>query len=346
MATREDYRILGVSPRASWEEIQRRYRLLAWQYHPDHHPEDPEAAAQFRRLTAAYDALSQVKNKPRVSAQKYKYVRPSFRHKKEVFEEFFGIERPGSPLQQSPGPDFRYDLQISFLAAIRGMETAIQVHRDLNCSHCGATGMDPGSRSQECPDCQGHGRHGGPGMLRFGPFCQRCRGRGRITTRECPHCHGQGYTWGISHYHLRIPPGTVDGTRLCLTGEGGQGFQNGPPGNLEVRIHVEPHYFFTRVGNDLHCRLQVSFAQAALGGMVNVPTLDGCRPLNLPRGTQSGKVFRLPGGGAPGGPRQAPGDQLVEVVVTTPGNLSPGQKAILEELASLERERVSGTGYE
>ena len=187
---------------------------------------------------------------------------------------------------------------------------------------------------------------GGPGLLRFGPFCQRCGGRGRITPKSCPHCQGQGYTWGTSRYHLRIPPGTVDGTRLCLTGAGGQGFQNGPPGNLEVLIHVEPHYFFTRVGNDLHCRLQVSFAQAALGGPVSVPTLDGCRLLNLPRGTQSGKVFRLPGGGAPGGPRHLPGDQLVEVVVTPPGNLSPGQRAILEELASLEQEQASGAGYE
>ncbi|MFZ5452792.1 MAG: DnaJ C-terminal domain-containing protein [Thermodesulfobacteriota bacterium] len=344
MATREDYRILGVSPRATWEEIQRRYRLLAWQYHPDHHPEDPEAAAQFRRLAAAYEALRQVKDRPRAGDRKY--VRPRFRNKRQVFEEIFGIERPGSPLQQSPGADFRYDLQISFLAAIRGTETDIQVHRDLSCSHCQGTGMDPGSRSQECPDCQGRGRNGGPGMLRFGPLCKRCRGRGRITPRACPHCHGQGYVWEINHYHLRIPPGTVDGTRLCLTGAGGQGFQNGPPGNLEVRIHVEPHYFFTRVGNDLHCRLQVSFAQAALGGLVNVPTLDGCRPLNLPRGTQSGKVFRLPGGGAPGGPRHSPGDQIVEVVVTTPGNLSPGQKAILEEFASLEREQMSGAGYE
>ena len=345
MATREDYRILGVSPRATWDEIQRRYRLLAWQFHPDHHPEDPEAAAQFRRLAAAYDALRQVKDKTRRATAR-KYVRPRFRNKGQVFEDIFGIERPGSPLQQSPGADFRYDLQISFLAAIQGMETDIQVHRDLNCSHCGATGMDPGSSHQDCPDCQGYGRNGGPGMLRFGPLCKRCRGRGRITTRDCPHCQGQGYTWGISHYHLRIPPGTVDGTRLCLAGAGGQGFQNGPPGNLEVRIHVEPHYFFTRVGNDLHCRLQVSFAQAALGGLVNVPTLEGCRPLNLPRGTQSGKVFRLPGGGAPGGPRRARGDQLVEVVVTTPGNLSPGQKAILEEFASLEQEQMSGGGYE
>lgn len=340
MATQEDYRILGVSPRATWEEIQRRYRVLAWQYHPDHHPEDPEAAAQFRRLVEAYDALRQVKNNPRAAAQKY--VRPRFRNKRQVFEEFFGIERPGSPLQQSPGADFRYDLQIPLLAAIRGMETDIQVPRDLSCPHCRSTGTAPGSSYQDCPDCQGRGRKGGPGLLRFGPFCERCRGHGKITTQACPHCQGQGHLWETRQYHLVIPPGTVAGTRLVLAGEGGQGFQNGLPGNLEVIIHVEPHLFFTRVGNDLHCRFHVSFAQAALGGMVDVPTLDGCRSLHLPRGTQSGKVFRFPGGGAPGGPQQPPGDQIVEVVVTTPANLSPGQKTILEEFANLEREQLSG----
>ena len=341
MATQEDYRILGVSRRATWEEIQRRYRVLAWQYHPDQNPEDPAAASQFRRLVEAYDALRQVKRKPRAAAQKY--VRPRFRNQQQIFEEFFGIERPGSPLQQSPGADFRYDLQIPFLAAIRGMETDIEVPRDLNCRYCNSTGTAPGSGYQICPDCRGRGRQGGPGLLRFGPLCERCQGRGKITTQACPHCQGQGYFWGTSSYHLEIPPGTVDGARLRLAGEGGQGFRNGPPGNLEVIIHVEPHCFFTRVGNDLYCRVPVSFAQAALGGLVSVPTLNGSRPLKLPRGTQSGKRFRLPGGGAPGGSEQPPGDQIIEVVVTTPGNLTPGQRAILEELASLEREQLSGT---
>ncbi|RJR41362.1 MAG: J domain-containing protein [Deltaproteobacteria bacterium] len=340
MATLEDYRILGVSPRATWEEIQRRFRTLAWQYHPDHHPENPDAAAQFRRLAEAYEALHRIKSKPRAAAQKY--VRPRFRNKQQIFEEFFGIERPGSPLQQSSGADFRYDLQISFLAAIRGLETEIQVPRDMGCRHCRSTGTVPGSGHQECPDCQGRGRKGGPGLLRFGPLCGRCQGRGKTATQACPHCQGEGYLWLNTRYHLRIPPGIVDGSRLQLAGGGGQGFQNGPPGNLEVIIHVEPHFFFSRKGNDIHCRLPVSFAQAALGGKVSVPSLDGYRTLNLPRGTQSGKVFRLPGGGVPGGLQQPAGDQIVEVVVTTPAALSPGQRAILEEFADLEREQLTG----
>ena len=340
MATRNHYRILGVSPGATWEEIQRRYRLLAWQYHPDHHPDDPEAAVQFRQLAEAYDALRQVKDKPRGAAQFY--LRPRFRGKKKVFEEVFGIERPGSPLQQSPGADFRYDLQISLHAAMRGLDTEIQVPQVMGCEPCRATGLAPGSLYQDCPDCRGRGRQGGPGLLRFGPRCQRCQGRGRIVARACSYCGGQGQLWETRCFHLRIPPGIEDGARLRIAGEGGRGFQNGPPGNLQVIIHVEPHVFFTRAGNDLYCQFPVSFARAALGGTVRVPTLDGCRDLDLPRGTQTGKVFRIPGGGAPGGPQRPPGDQIVEVVVTTPGNLSPGQKKILEELAHLERQQMSG----
>jgi molecular chaperone DnaJ len=212
----------------------------------------------------------------------------------------------------------------------------------LSCHHCRATGLAPGSSHQVCPDCQGRGRQGGPGLLRFGPLCERCQGRGQTTVQACPHCRGQGHLWETHQYHLRIPPGIEDGARLRLAGAGGPGFRNGPPGNLEVFIHVEPHLFFTRVGNDLHCRLQVSFAQAALGGMVRVPTLDGSRDLDLPRGTQSGKVFRFPGAGAPGGPQQRPGDQIVEVVVITPSDLSPGQKAILEEFADLDQQQLTG----
>jgi molecular chaperone DnaJ len=341
MATRDHYRILGVSPRATWEEIQHRYRALAWQYHPDHNPDDPEAATQFRLLVEAYEALQQAKARPRRAAAQT-YVRPRFRNKKQVFEEVFGLERGSTFLQQSPGADFRYDLQIPFLAAVQGLETDIQVPRDLSCRHCRATGLAPGGSYEDCPDCQGRGRKGGPGLLRFGPLCRRCQGHGKTTSQACPHCGGKGHVRETRQYRLRIPPGIEDGARMRLAGEGGPGFHNGPPGNLEVIIHVEPHLFFNRVGNDLYCRFHVSFAQAALGGMVRVPTLEGCWELDLPRGTQSGKVFRIPGAGAPGGPHQRPGDQVVEVVVTTPAALSPGQKAILEEFASLEMEQLTG----
>lgn len=345
MSTLEYYRILGIAPGADWEEIQRRYRALAWQYHPDHNPEDPEAAAHFRLVVEAYQAIRRNQARSRTTARNY--LRPRFSGKKKIFEEIFGIERPGSPLQQSRGADFRYDLQISFSAAVLGLATEIEVPRLLTCRHCDGSGLAPDSDYQDCPECRGRGcRYGGPGLLRFGPSCRRCRGRGKVPVRNCPHCQGEGHLVQRSRYQIRIPSGTQHGDRLCLKGEGGQGFHHGSPGNLEVVIHVEPHLFFRRVGNDVHCRMPVSFAQAALGGVIRIPAVEGCLELELPRGTQSGRVFRIPGAGTPAGPQRPAGDQVVEVVVTTPEHLSAHQKRLLQEFARLEQGKRVGAGYE
>ena len=344
MIAQDYYRILGISPEASWTEIRRRYRLLARRYHPDRNPDNPEAAAQFRRVTAAYEAIqgiklkTQAKARPRPGAQNYR--RPRFFHKESLLEEIFGI-RGASHLMESPGADFRYDLQIPFAAAIRGMETDIRIPRTINCGRCRPTG-DTFGQAQGCPDCEGRGRRfGGPGLLRFGPVCERCRGRGKISAQTCPQCHGQGFWVEARQYHLSIPPGTRDGARLRLAGEGGEGFRHGSPGNLEVVIHVQSHEMFRRVGNDIHCQVKVSFAQAALGGPIRVPTLDGFQMMDLPRGTQSGKIFRIPKAGAPGGIHHPPGDLVMEIVVTTPDSLNFRQVEILREIRQLGQEELS-----
>ncbi len=158
------------------------------------------------------------------------------------------------------------------------MDTVIQVERAANCGACRGTGRAAGGRYQRCPECQGRGRRfGGPGLLRFGPICDHCQGRGQIAVHPCRHCAGQGRRRVTRQYRLHIPPGIEDGTRFRIHGEGGEGFLNGPPGNLEVVIHVEPHRAFTRVGNDLYCQIKVSFALAALGGWIRIPTLEGDR---------------------------------------------------------------------
>jgi molecular chaperone DnaJ len=153
----------------------------------------------------------------------------------------------------------------------------------------------------------------------------------------CESCRGQGSSNGTRRYNLQIPPGVANGDRLSISGEGGPGFRHGPPGNLEVVIQVEPHEFFTRVGNDLYCQVAVSFAEATLGGPIRVPALDGYQTLELPRGTQTGRIFRFAGAGAPGRHNQPPGDQVLKVVVTTPEHLTPRQRQILEEMARLDR---------
>jgi len=344
MIIRDCYRILGVSPNAPLAEVRQRYRSLARQHHPDHHPDDPEAAIHFRQVAEAYQTIQQARSRSRTACQNLR--RPRF-HDDELFQEFFGISGGSARLRQSAGADFRYDLQISLAAALRGTQAVIQVDRAFNCRRCQGTGLAPGGSYASCPACRGRGRsHCGPGLLRFGPWCPRCGGGGKIIAQACDHCHGQGATPGKREYRLRIPPGIPDGARLRLDGEGGQGFQNGPPGNLEVVIHVAPDDFFTRIGNDIHCQVRVSSAKAARGGVILVPTLDGYRAVELPRGAQSGWVFRFPGAGAPGGPGWKPGDQVMEIAVIAADDFKIGQDQRFAELSRLGSETQTGAGYE
>jgi len=355
MAALDYYRILGVTPSSTMEEVRRRYRLLARRHHPDHNPNDPEAAARFRLVVDAFEAIlaardraqSQTKARIRTRKNAAQYRRPRFSGAEHLFEEFFGILQDGAKQSWSAGADFRYDLEIPFVSAIKGMGTVIEVDQHPSCRMCGGTGLSPGADYQACPDCQGRGRRfGGPGLLRFGPVCERCRGLGKIVAEPCGQCRGLGTYSQKKEYYLRIPPGTRDGARFRIDGEGGEGFQNGPRGNLLVVIHVAPHDFFTRVGNDIHCKVEVSFAEAALGSAIRIPTLDGFQMVNLPQGTQTGWTFRFLGAGAPGTPQESPGDQVNEVIVTTPPNLSPRPRSLREELGCPVRGQLDRAGHE
>ena len=239
MAALDYYRILGVKPNCTLEEVRRRYRLLARRHHPDLNPDDPEAATRFRLIAAAFEGIqaaraqaeanAEAKGRSRRKAANYR--QPRFTGKKEVFEEFFGISQDGPPLTWSAGPDFRYDLEISLAAAVKGMGTVIPVNHQPPCRPCGGTGLAAGTAYQECPDCQGRGRRfGGPGVLRFGPVCERCRGRGKIVTVPCRHCGGLGRRSQPKEYQLRIPPGTQDGARFRIMGRVGKASGMGPGG--------------------------------------------------------------------------------------------------------------------
>lgn len=345
MIIRDCYLILGVSANAPMAEVRRRYRTLARQYHPDHHPDDPGAGERFRRLAEAYQAIQQARGRSRSASQNLR--RPHFPEDDEWFQDFFGISGGPSRWRQSAGADFRYDLLVSFAAALRGTQAVIQVDRPLNCRRCRGTGLARGSSYISCPACRGRGRrYHGPGQLRFGPLCPRCGGRGKIIAQVCDHCHGQGVVPGQREYRLRIPPGITDGARLRLDGEGGEGFANGPPGNLEVVIHVAPDDFFSRIGNDIHCQVKVSFTDAARGGSILVPTLDGFRTVQLPRGARSGWVFRFPGAGAPGEFGEPRGDQVMEILVTVGDDFASGPNENLAKVSGLGGGAQTGAGYE
>jgi len=352
MAAPNYYRILGVKRSTTVEEVRRRYRLLARRHHPDLNPGDPDAAARFRQVVEAFEAIVAAKAAAKAKAGSHtrkraaQYRRPRFTGKEDLFAEFFGIYQD-TTFSSLSGADFRYDLEIPFVAAIKGMGTVITVDHQPQCRYCQGTGLAAGTSYKECPECQGRGRRfGGPGLLRFGPVCGKCQGRGKVVAHPCPHCDGAGSRSLQREYHLRIPPGTRDGARLRLKGEGGGSLQNGPPGNLEVVIHVVPHAFFTRRGNDIHCQIRVSLAEAALGGTIRIPTLDGFQTVNLPPGTQTGWTFRFSGAGAPGGAFESPGDQVNEVIVTAPQNLSPRQRSFWADLGHLEPESFERAGHE
>lgn len=345
MTTRESYRILGVNSKAGLEEVRRRFRILAQKYHPDLNPDNPEAVVRFRRVVEAYETVQAHLAKTPQSEKRYYRSRKSA--KQDFFEEILGMN-PGEEFRElSMGPDFRYDFRIPFVDALMGLSTTIVVPHPAPCGACGGSGRVPAVQSRSCPDCQGKGRPvRGPGLFRSGPGCRRCRGRGLVQDQSCPACEGQGCHQQLRQHHLDIPAGTEDGARFRLVGQGGESYPGGPPGNLEVVISVTPHEFLTRKGRDLHCQFKVSFVQAALGGEVQVPTLWGHATLKLPRGTQTGRIFRFPAAGAPGNHHYPPGDQVVEVVVTTPESMTAAQQEIMEELGRLEKSEITRAAHE
>lgn len=318
----EHYRILGVSPKAELAEIKRRFRRLALKFHPDRNPRNPEAAAKFRQVAEAYGAICDRRARrpvtPHTQPEQGSTVNGSHAFAWQDLKDFFGAESFSPGLPSFGGPDYRYDLQIPFLSAMWGLEKELEVERLAPCQDCRATGMQPGSYYQDCPSCQGRGRRrNNPGQLKIGPVCEDCQGHGKVMSQPCVACGGQGHRLELKKYRLAIPPGVEDGARICLAGEGGEGFQHGPPGRLVVVIHVEPHSFFTRHYNDLHGDLDVSFAQAVLGDSIEVPTLLGPRILELPRGTRSGQSFLFPGLGVPTNGNCHPGNLIITIHIST-----------------------------
>lgn len=353
MAPKRDYyEILGVERSAGEDEIKRAYRKLAFKYHPDQNPDDPEAESKFKEAAEAYEVLRDQDKRTRYDrfghegmgefgSQGFSSPEDIFGAFGDIFSEFFGFGGAG---RRGPRPhagaDLRYNLTINFREAAKGTEVTLRLPKQEVCPECDGSGASPGTSAETCQQCQGAGQvYQSQGFFRVAITCPVCRGEGRIIRSPCSECRGRGRVVREREIKVRVPAGVDDGSRLRLRGEGESGGYGGPPGDLYVVISVQPDKIFRRQGQELVVTKEIGMVQATLGDKIEVETLDEPVSMEIPKGTQSGRVFQLAGLGLPqpGGTRR--GDLLVEVIVKTPTNLSKKQEDLLREFARLEEEK-------
>lgn len=345
MAKRDYYEILGVSKGASEQELKKAYRRIAMKYHPDRNPDDETAEEKFKEASEAYEVLSDADK--RAAYDQFGHAGVSgaggmgggaggFGNFSDIFGDVFGdiFGAAGGRGRGGPsrGADLRYTLELSLEDAVRGTTVQIKVPTLVTCEPCDGTGSREGSRPSACTTCGGIGQvRMQQGFFSVQQTCPNCRGRGTIITDPCRTCHGQGRVEETKTLSVKVPPGVDSGDRIRLAGEGEAGMEGGPPGDLYVQVAVKPHEFFERDGKNLYCEVPISFVDTALGGEIEVPTLDGRVKLKVPAETQTGKLFRLRGKGVTPVRGGAPGDLMCRVVVETPVSLNSKQKELLRE---------------
>jgi molecular chaperone DnaJ len=352
---RQDYyEILGVDRNASSEEIKKCYRKLAMQYHPDRNPGDKAAEEKFKEAAEAYEVLSD--DEKRQIYDRYGHeglngagfrgfsgVDDIFSSFSDIFGDIFGFggTRSRSRTTARPGADLRYDMEISFMEAAFGTARDVDVEKYETCRQCNGTGATPGTTPEVCSRCRGRGQvTQTSGFFSISTTCPQCRGEGHVVTDPCRTCRGTGRSKMKKTVSVKIPAGVEAGSRLRLRGEGEQGDFGGPYGDLYVFIDVQPHEVFQRSGDDVFCRITISFIQATLGASIEIPTLNGTEKLKIPKGTQPGKIFRLRGKGISHLRGYGRGDQIIETVVTIPTDLNRKQEALLKEFAKLSGESI------
>ena len=346
MAKRDYYEVLGVNRDASEDDLKKSYRRLAMKYHPDRNPDNPKAEEHFKEAKEAYEVLTDQNKRAAYDQFGHAGVDPSAGAGQgggfggfadafgDIFGDIFGGGRGRSNVYR--GADLRYNLEVSLEEAARGTETKIRIPALVSCETCHGSGAKPGTQPVSCPTCGGHGQvRMQQGFFSIQQTCPKCHGSGKVVPTPCGTCHGAGRIKKHKTLSVKIPSGVDEGDRIRLSGEGESGTNGGPPGDLYVVIHIRQHAVFTRDHNDLHCEMPISISTAALGGEIEIPTLDGSAKIRIPAETQTGKIFRLRGKGIKGVRSTQYGDLMCHVVVETPVNLTARQKELLEELEEI-----------
>ena len=349
-ATKRDYyEVLGVTRSCGEQELKVAYRKLALQYHPDRNPGDSEAEEKFKEAAEAYGILSDAQKRAAYDAYGHAGISgmggggfdPSQMDLGDLLSQVFGFgdifgggrSGGGGRPRATKGDDLRYDMSLQFEEAAFGKAIEIQVPKMEACSRCRGRGAEPDSQMMTCPACHGRGEQlFSQGFLSVRRTCSHCGGAGEIVKQVCRDCRGEGYKHVNKRLKVTVPAGIADGNRLRVTGEGQPGSNGGPNGDLYIFFTVKEHPIFERHNNDLHCRIPINFAQAALGAKIQAPTLEGLHELTIPEGTQNGAQLRIKGKGVAEVQGKGRGDLIVHVEVRTPTKLSRDQRQLLEQL--------------
>ena len=355
MAKRDYYTVLGVGRDASEDEIKKAYRKLAMKHHPDRNP-DKNSEELFKEAKEAYEILSDAKKRAAYDQFGHAGVDPSMGFGAagargaegfggfadafgDIFGEIFGQQRAGRRNGVYRGADLRYNLELSLEDAARGAEVKIRIPTMDECETCHGSGAKPGTQPTTCPTCHGRGEvRVSQGFFSIQQTCPQCHGTGKVVPEPCATCHGAGRIKKHKTLSVKIPAGVDQDDRIRLTGEGEAGLNGGPPGDLYVVVNLKPHPVFTREGADLHCEMPISFTTAALGGEIDIPTLDGHAKLRISAETQTGQVFRLRNKGIRPVRGSVQGDLYCHVVIETPVKLTARQKELLREFEEISQE--------
>jgi molecular chaperone DnaJ len=348
--SRNYYEVLGVAQDAGPDVIKKAYRKLARKYHPDVNHES-DAEERFKEVNEAYEVLSDREKRSiydrygeeglqGMGGVNFGGMRDPFDIFAEVFGDLGGFGGLGGRGRQGPrrGNDIRTRLTISFEEAVFGTDEEVEIRRQEPCPVCNGSGAEPGTSPETCPECGGSGQTRQVQRTILGSFvnittCQRCEGQGTIVKSPCHRCHGSGRVYQQRKISVSVPPGVADGMTIRLSGQGEPGERNGPSGNLYITLNVRNHEYFKRRNNDVMLELKINVAQAALGDVIQVPTLEGEREITIPAGTQSGAIFRLRGLGVPVLRGNGRGDQLIVVQVAIPDELDEEQQDLFQQLA-------------